>query len=409
MKKSSKIMISISSVIMLICLLFLLFRFEINRSMPDVFYATSLEDISIDTFVPFIKLKIETNKNCVPVISNKTNKTNKYNCKLTSFGIPLKFVELDVVERRNVTPYGVPFGAKIFINGVIIVKTASVETEMGDINPTKIASVQKGDIITHVDDITVNSNEELSKIISKSNGKKLKLKVLRDNYKIDLNITPVKSLKENTFRLGIWVRDSSAGIGTITFCDEKGNFAGLGHAIKDLDTDKIIPLSHGEIVKASIKSVLKPSKNSTGELRGNFLGDETIGTIDSNNSTGVYGKMISNAVKSKFSSLKVSMKQEVKVGPAKIISTVEGTEPDIYDIRIDKVSFDKRDQNKNISITICDKKLIEKTGGVVQGMSGSPIIQGGMLVGAVTHVVADNPLKGYGIFAETMVNNCIFD
>jgi len=160
-------------------------------------------------------------------------------------------------------------------------------------------------------------------------------------------------------------------------------------------------------MQASIKNILKPSKNNIGELRGCLIGNNPIGIIKSNNNSGIFGEL-NTELESKFSVLPVAMKQEIKEGPAKIISTIDGTEPEIYDVNINKINFDKKNPNKNISILITDKNLIEKTGGVVQGMSGSPIIQDNMLVGAITHVVSDNPLKGYGIFAETMINNPVF-
>ena len=289
----------------------------------------------------------------------------------------------------------------------MVVKLSSVETENGDINPAKLALIKKGDVITHVDGTAVNSKEEFAKIVENSNGNTLNLDIIRGNVKFKTKITPVKAAGENTFKAGIWVRDSSSGIGTITFCDEEKNmFAGLGHGIRDIDTNELIPLSHGEIMKATIKNILKPSKKNTGELRGCLLGDNPIGIIKSNNNSGVFGEL-KIKLESEFLPLQVAMKQEVKEGPAKIISTIEGTKPKIYDVNINKVSFDKKNPNKNISILITDKDLIEKTGGVVQGMSGSPIIQNNMLVGAITHVVSDNPLKGYGIFAETMINNLI--
>ena len=161
-------------------------------------------------------------------------------------------------------------------------------------------------------------------------------------------------------------------------------------------------------MKASIKNILKPSKNNTGELRGCLIGNSPIGIIKSNNNSGVFGEL-NTKIKSEFSVLPVAMKQEIKEGPAKIICTVEGITPKIYDVNIDKISFDKKNPNKNISISITDKNLIKKTGGIVQGMSGSPIIQNNMLIGAVNLVVSDNSLKGYGIFAETMINNPIFN
>lgn len=402
MKLNLKI-INLFSILLLFFILFFCLKIYTKNHMPDEFYSTKKEEIYIKTCLPFVNFKIKPNSN---LVSAKEN--NYYNCDLALFGIKLKNIKLNIINKKNVIPYGIPFGAKIFTGGIMISKFSSVETENGDVNPAEIARIKKGDVITHVDGVPVNSKEEFSKIIENSNGNNLNLDIIRGNLKFKTKITPVKAAGENTFRVGIWVRDSSSGIGTITFCNkEKKVFAGLGHGIRDLDTNELIPLAHGEIMQASIKNILKPSKNNIGELRGCLIGNNPIGIIKSNNNSGIFGEL-NTELESKFSVLPVAMKQEIKEGPAKIISTIDGTEPEIYDVNINKINFDKKNPNKNISILITDKNLIEKTGGVVQGMSGSPIIQDNMLVGAITHVVSDNPLKGYGIFAETMINNPVF-
>ena len=393
--KYKKKIINITFILFLFISLFFVLRAFAYNHMPDSFYSTKKETIYIDTFIPFIKFKVKPKSNYLSALSN--DKT--YVCNLSLFGVPLKNVELKIADRKSVVPYGIPFGAKIFTQGVMIINVSPVESAKGDI---KISILKKGDVITHANGIPINSNEDLLKIVENSEGKNLNLKIIRNNLNFEANVAPVKSV-ENIYRLGILVRDSSSGIGTITFCNKEGTlFAGLGHAIRDSETNEIIPLSHGEIMKANIKNVIKPHNGRSGELRGVF--ECSIGSIDLNNNSGVYGKIISK-IESDFAPLEVAMKQEVKKGPAKIISTVYGTSPKVYDINIDKISFDKKNPNKNISISICDKSLIDKTGGVVQGMSGSPIIQDGMLVGALTHVVSDNPIHGYGIFAETMVDN----
>lgn len=400
MIKYSKRIINFSSIIIFLISLFLVFQSFIDSHMPDLFYSLRKETICIDTFIPFIKFKIKPKSNFIPASSNGEN---FYDCDLTLFGLPLKNVRLQITDRKTVIPYGIPFGAKIFTQGIMITDISPVETNNGDAFPANDASLRKGDIITHANQQQINSNEDLFKVVENSNGKVISLDIIRNNLKLKTNIIPVKSV-ENIFRLGISVKDSSSGIGTITFCNnEKTLFAALGHGIRDIETNEIIPLSHGEIIKANIKNIIKPANETTGELRGFFSGDSSIGTIELNDESGIYGQL-NNPINSDFLPIKVAMKQELKKGPAKMISTIEGDIPKVYDINIDKINFDKKSPNKNISITIIDKKLIEKTGGVVQGMSGSPIIQNDMLIGALTHVVSNNPLKGYGIFAETMVN-----
>ena len=371
--------------------------------MPDIFYSISKEEIKIKSPIPFVNFKISPKSNVA-----LANSSSGYDCNLSLLNIPLKDVKLKVVKRQKATPCGIPFGVRIFTSGVMIVNTAPVETKDGDIDTSEISFIKKGDVITEVNGIEINKNEDFLKIVQNSNGNPLDVKILRGNLRFETKITPVKPINEDKFRVGFWVRDSSSGIGMITFfISDKKFFAGLGHGIRDIDTDKLIPLSHGEIMKAVINSVIKPCASDTGELRGNFVGDEPIGTIKSNDESGIYGILNCN-IESEFGLLDIALKQEVKAGPAKIISTVFGSTPQTYDINIDQVNLDKRNPNKNLSFSICDKKLIEKTGGVVQGMSGSPIIQNNMIVGAITHVVSTNPLRGYGIFSETMMNNLNF-
>ncbi len=371
--------------------------------MPDTFYSISKEEIKIKSPIPFVNFKISPKSNIA-----LANSPNRYDCNLSLFNIPLKDVALEIVRRQKATPCGIPFGVKIFTNGVMVINTAPVETKDGDVDTSEISSIKKGDVITEVNGVEINKNEDFLRIVQNSSGNPLDVKILRGNLKFETKITPVKPVNEDKFRVGFWVRDSSSGIGMITFfVNDKKFFAGLGHGIRDIDTDKLIPLSHGEIMKAVINGVIKPYGNDTGELRGNFVGDEPIGTIKSNDESGIYGVLNYN-IESDFSPLDIALKQEVKTGPAKIISTVFGSTPRMYDINIDKVSLDKINPNKNLSFSVCDERLVEKTGGVVQGMSGSPIIQNNMIVGAITHVVSANPLRGYGIFSETMMNNLNF-
>ena len=399
MAKKTHVLI-ILSIITIIISFTIILKLTIINCIPDVFYSINKESITFKSSIPFLKFKIDPKANRVIASS-----FNECDCDLKLFNIPLKNVKLKIVERKRATPSGVPFGIKVFADGVMIVNNAPVETNNGEINPSEISSIKKGDVITNLNGKQVNTVEEVSEIIRNSNGKPITAKIVRGNLKFETKITPVRSLEDNIFRAGCWVRDSSSGIGMITFfIKDKNLFAGLGHGIRDIDTDKLIPLSHGEVMKAVIKSVIKPLENTTGELRGDFVGNEPIGIINSNDESGIYGKL-NHDIESFFDELDIALKQEIKVGPAKIISTIFGNHPQMYDIYIERVSFNKFNPNKNLSISVKDKNLIEKTGGVVQGMSGSPIIQNNMIVGAVTHVDLNNPLKGWGIFAETMMNN----
>ena len=199
------------------------------------------------------------------------------------------------------------------------------------------------------------------------------------------------------------MRDSTAGIGTVTFYNPTNSaFAGLGHGICDIDTAEIMPLGSGDIVPVTISGVVKGEKGKAGELRGYFSSDVPVGSLEANVEAGVYGTLNSAPVNRE--ALKVAMKQEVKTGPAKVLTTIDGGEPRYYDIQIESVNYKNHAMSKNLVICVTDPDLLAKTGGIVQGMSGSPIIQDGMLVGAVTHVFVNDPTKGYGIFAENMMS-----
>ena len=323
--------------------------------------------------------------------------------------IPLKSVNVQVVEETKVVPCGVPFGVKIFTDGVVVVGISDVKVNLSTVNPAKDAGLKIGDVIMSIDNNTVNSNEEVAKYIQNCNGNPLTLSVRRENMTFSTEICPVKS-EDSSYKAGLWVRDSSAGIGTLTYYNpEQQVFAGLGHGICDVDTGELMPLRNGDIVPAIINGVVKGEKGTPGELRGYFSDQNSIGTLLANVNTGVYGVMNKAPVENQ--PLVVAMKQQVKPGKAQILTTINGQAPQYYDIEIESVNYKEHTPTKNMVIRITDPKLLETTGGIVQGMSGSPIIQNGMLIGAVTHVFVNEPECGYGIFAENMlqISNSISD
>lgn len=322
-----------------------------------------------------------------------------YTSRLSVFNMfPVKEVTVNVAKRRYVGLGGDIFGIKLYTKGVIAVNIDSVSTASGDICPAEKADIRKGDNITHVNGKEISSANELIEAIEKSGGKPLELKVNRKNEVLTVNLEPVKS-KDGKFRAGLWIRDSSAGIGTVTFYDdENGYFAGLGHGVCDVDTGEIMPLSNGEAVRATVNGFYKSSAGDPGELCGVFS-DETIGSLRVNGATGVYGTL-EQARNAK--QIPVALASEVREGAAQIVATVDGNSPEYYDAQITKI-YDDSSGERNLIVKITDRELLAKTGGILQGMSGSPIIQDSMLVGAVTHVFINDPAQGYGIFAENML------
>ncbi|MBR5773800.1 MAG: SpoIVB peptidase [Clostridia bacterium] len=315
---------------------------------------------------------------------------------------PVKLVEVTKQPRTYVVASGKPFGIKMYSDGVLVISIADVQTSDGIKSPGKDSGLQVGDIIKSINGSPVYKTEEVAKAIEKSDGAEIKLEVVREGKQLVLSLKPEKLKGQNVYKAGFWVRDSCAGIGTMTFYDIQTNcFAGLGHAVCDVDTGAILEIKSGEIVPATITGVYKGVSGSPGELCGIFSTDDAIGKIGINNETGVYGSMNTNV---EGTEIPVAFKQEIEAGKAQILTTINGETPQYYDVEIVKINLNSSSVQKNMVIRITDERLIDSTGGIVQGMSGSPIIQNGMLVGAVTHVFINNPQQGYAIFAENMIN-----
>ncbi|MBR2869602.1 MAG: SpoIVB peptidase [Clostridia bacterium] len=307
-------------------------------------------------------------------------------------------VSANAVKRKYVGIGGEVFGIKLYTKGVMVVKIESLDVSTGMQSPAQLAGIRIGDSITHVDrSVIVNADDFISTIRS-SGGKELTLTVERDGETISLRLRPNPS--ENGYRAGLWVRDSSAGIGTVTFYDnENGIFAGLGHGVCDVDTGRIMLLSGGEAVRATVNGFYKSSPGDPGELCGSFS-ETVLGSLRVNGETGIYGEL-KKRVNAK--QMPVALESEVREGAAQIVATVDDGLPRYYDAQITKIYPASGDGERNLIVKITDKELLSKTGGILQGMSGSPIIQNSMLVGAVTHVFVNDPSQGYGIFAERML------
>ncbi|WP_457790411.1 SpoIVB peptidase [Anaeromassilibacillus sp. SJQ-5] len=327
---------------------------------------------------------------------------SSYTAPLRLFGMfPVKNVAVKVVDLPVVVPCGTPFGIKMFTDGVLVVGMSDVDTASGSHNPARSAGIKTGDVIVSIDKKIVNTTEQVAKMVEESGGKTMVFHIRRDNIAFDVKFVPAKSVNENRWKAGLWVRDSSAGIGTLTFYNpQTKTFGGLGHAVCDVDTGEVLPLSTGEVVPARIYGVEKGVSGAPGELRGGFEAG-TLGQLSINGETGIFGKL--THLPSAMQTVPVAMKQQVKTGKAQVLTTIDGVKPKLYDIRIDQVRYNDSSPTRNMVIVITDPELLEKTGGIVQGMSGSPILQDGKLVGAVTHVFVNDPTKGFAIFAENML------
>lgn len=323
----------------------------------------------------------------------------EYNVKLNIFGIiPAGETNVKVVDDMYVEVLGTPFGMKIYIDGVLVVALSDVDTAYGNSSPATKCGLKVGDYIISLDGIKVYTNEDVSKIIEESGGRSINVIINRNGKILPLTLTPEISVTTGAYKAGIWVRDSSAGIGTLTFYYPYNNvICGLGHGICDKDTGNLLSVNSGELVGAEIISLKKAVSGNPGELTGRITLLK-YGDILLNSNCGVYANTTEN-IKIK-NQMPIALKQEIKNGDAVILTTVSGYEPREYSCTV-KIYNGNGEQNLIVKIT--DENLLSATGGIVQGMSGSPIIQNGKLIGAVTHVLIDDPTKGYGIFAETML------
>ncbi len=365
-------------------------------TVPDEIYGVSGENIRVNSLYTVTYSQSDLKRDLY-----SAEKESRYNVKVNLFkAIPIKNSSLTVSDRHYVVPSGEIFGLRLFTEGVLIIKTESVDTAAGSISPCDMAGLRKGDVILKVDGKDVVSSNALSEILSKGDKSEFRIEYERDGKKHTTVLNTYYSVSQGKYKAGMWIRDSAAGIGTMTFYDPMtGAFAGLGHGVCDVDTGEMLPFSDGDIVSARITGCYKGEKGKAGELCGVFSYD-TIGVLLSNNQKGVYG-VITN-VSSDAKALPIALSYEVREGKAEIISTTDESGPCRYEVEISKINTTSA-ENKNMVVKITDEKLIGKTGGIVQGMSGSPIIQDGMLIGAVTHVLVNDPTRGYGIFAETMI------
>ena len=304
---------------------------------------------------------------------------------------------------EQLIPLGIPVGVRMTADGAVISAMMDVDSPAGKICPGKIAGLECGDIVQTVNDIPVSSGDQLAHIVQKSEGKPVKISGIREKTDISVTVQPVKSTVTATYQIGILVRDSMAGIGTLTYADpETREFGALGHPISDVDSGALLPLNSGSLVPAGVVRVVAGKTGKPGELIGTYDFSREIGTLKKNTSCGVFGQLTDESIYGKKQYLDIAEPSEITAGKAEILTCVQGDTPEQYDIVIEKT--DARASNgRNMKIRVTDAELLQKTGGIVPGMSGSPIIQNGKLVGAVTHVLVNDPTRGYGIFIENML------
>ncbi|MDY3359309.1 MAG: SpoIVB peptidase [Clostridium celatum] len=340
-------------------------------------------------------------------ILNKINvKKDKLNVDFLGV-IPVKSVAVQKVEDIKLYPGGTSVGIKLSTEGVLVVGFSKVDGVNGsEISPAKNAGIQLGDVLLKVNEEAIESSKQLSSILRNNNSSSVNIEFLRDGCKFNKEVELIKEGDE--YKLGLWVRDSTAGIGTLTFYHKDSEtFGALGHPITDGDTNTTFTIKEGELLSASVLSVRKGEKGTPGELRGLFVNEKnSIGNIQNNTSSGIFGQSYVPLVNSEFNQpMSIGYRNEITEGKATIITTIDDSGPKEYEIEIVKLLQQDKPGPKSMIIKVTDEELLSKTGGIVQGMSGSPIIQNNKIVGAVTHVLINKPDIGYGIYIEWMLED----
>lgn len=347
---------------------------------------------------------IETSSNISESISEDIG-VSKMNVNLFN-QLSIKDIDVSILPKTTVIPVGNLAGVKLYTNGVLVVGMSEIQGEDNKMyKPYEKTGIEEGDTIIAVNNQTIHSTEDLISCVNKSLGNEVEIDFVRDNEALQCSMTPVKTQGEE-YKLGLWVRDSAAGVGTVTFYEpESKTFAALGHGIVDIDTKQLINISSGEFVTTKILNIQKGEKGEPGRIQGTIDNQPNIGTIYKNTKFGIYGK-VDNLLPLNLNNSKemeVALRDEIHTGKATILATLEKGKTQEYDIEIKKIFKENNYDNKSMQIKIVDEDLLEKTGGIIQGMSGSPIIQDGKFIGAVTHVLVNNPQEGYAVFGDIMI------
>ena len=327
-----------------------------------------------------------------------------YTMDVDLFGfIPFKQSEVSVIQEKKVVPLGIPVGLYVQSDGILVVDTGEFTTNKGKKESPAKNLLQPGDYIVTINQKEIYSKEVLMDEIANCKGKSITLGVRREDSYLNMTLKPVRN-EEGEYKLGIWVRDNAQGIGTLTFVDENGCFGALGHGINDVDTTNLMEIRDGALYKADIISITKGSRGKPGELTGiiAYAKKYKMGEIFQNTKKGVYGLLEEDTIVKTQEALPIALKQEIKEGKAHILcGFAEGMQE--FEVEITAIHQENDNINRGLELKVTDEKLLETTGGIVQGMSGSPIIQEGKVIGAVTHVLVNDPTRGYGIFVENML------
>ena len=338
-------------------------------------------------------------------VTMKMNMESSCQMQVKLFGfLPIKQVDIQVIEDQTLIPVGAPIGIYVKTDGVLVVGTGEFQGENGlKCSPGKNI-VKSGDYIRKVNGQEIEKKNELTKLVENCGGNAVILTVERDGETMDVQIKPERD-EAGKYKIGVWVRDDAQGVGTMTYIDSNGNFGALGHGINDVDTSTLMQMEGGTLYETNIIEIQKGTAGNPGEMTGMIIytDEHILGSITENSTQGIFGTCNARALSMGVNEpLPIGLKQEIRKGPAQILCTVDG-EAKYYDVEITEIHLDHDNVNRGIELKVTDKDLLEITGGIIQGMSGSPIIQNGKFIGAVTHVLVQDTTRGYGIFIENML------
>lgn len=386
--------------ILTIFLLFIIYLYvSCISSIPNNIFLLNDEELQIK-IIPGIEL-IET-------AQTSNDNSNITNVELKLFGnISLKNINITKLDEVRVVPVGKVIGLKMYTNGVLIVGMSEIEDKNDSINkPYENSDIKPGDTILKIDEEMIESIDNLKNVVNNSEGKELKLTILRNGNVLNTSIVPVE-IDEQKYQLGLWVKDAATGVGTMTFYEpETNSFGILGHGITDSDTNSLINIDSGELVTARVISLKRGVENEPGEIKGTIINSQTIGKINKNTLFGVFGTLNNLTALNidSSNSIEVASRDEITEGEAKILCSINSSNVSKeYKIEIEKIYKENDYNNKSMLIKITDEELLKETGGIIRGLSGAPIIQNGKFVGAVTNVLVSNPRIGYAIFGDMMI------
>lgn len=392
--------------ILLIVCLFFLYAYAYNiAAIPQSIILSEGENIN---FKLALGLELQNPDDYEATwVSSNLNKSkvgnNKVELKLFN-SIAVKDINVSVIPTTTVIPVGKAIGMKLYTKGVLVVGMSEIENEEKiKEKPYENSGIEEGDSIIAINNEEINTTDELIQQVNNSNGESLKIKYVKNDKILETSIVPVKTKED--YKIGLWVRDAAAGIGTLTFYEPSTNmFMSLGHGIIDIDTEEIVDISKGELVTANILSIIKGEKNKPGEIKGSITKGVAIGDIYKNTKMGVYGNVKNmQYIDTTYNEMEVAERSEIKTGKATILCQLDSGAPQEYQIEIERIYLNNNIDNKSMLIKITDEELLNKTGGIIQGMSGAPVMQNGKFIGAVTNVLVKDPTKGYAIFGDLLI------